>query len=75
MCSFARTKLISNFFLTHSLTAGSIDADDKKTLSDRAVAGDWLIPALGLILTKVHHGRFVRLAVGVVGNIACFMIA
>jgi hypothetical protein len=44
------------------------------TTSDRAVASDWLIPAFGLILTEVHHGCFVWLAVGVVDDIARFMV-
>ena len=52
-CSFARTKLISNFFLTRFLTAGSID--DNKRL-------------------QAHHSHFVWLTVGVVSDVAHFMV-
>ena len=72
ICSFARIKLISNF-LTRFLTAGSIDDDE--TMSNWAVASDWLVPTFGLIPLKVHHGRFVLLAVGMVCDVACLMVA
>ena len=44
-------------------------------MSDGAVASDWLISAFGLILTIVHHGRLVRLTVGVVSDVVSFMVA
>ena len=44
-------------------------------MSDGAVASDWLVPTFGLILTKVHYGQLVLLAVGVVCDVACLMVA
>ena len=40
-----------------------------------AVAIYWLVPTFGLIFMKVHHSRFVLLAVREVGDVACLKIA
>ena len=39
------------------------------------MATDWLIPTFCLILTQIHHGRFVLLIIGVVSDIAHLMVA
>ena len=44
-------------------------------MSNGAVASDLLIFIFGLILMIVHHGRLVWLSVGVVGDVASFMVA
>ena len=44
-------------------------------MSDGTVASDWLISAFGRILTMMHHGRLVRLTVGVVSDVVSFMVA
>ena len=63
-------------FQTQSLDACVSDTDKsgKRTTSDGAVASDWLVLTLGLILTKASHGRLVLLAVRVVRDITYLMV-
>ena len=61
--------------LLDSLPRSWIYCRRQKTLSNGAVATDWLIPTFCLILTQIHHGRFVLLTIGVVGDIARLMVA